>query len=406
MRPKTMSTSLVLLKISITLLWCCTIVGAARASRLPTTKAFSMSQSCSRSTPSRSIIWTKHVKATSAKSEAPQSLGATTAALTSRQRQLLNFFSGGVAGTIASMLTSPLEVVKTQLQSSIASKAARGELAAEAGHPLAVAKAILARDGVRGFYRGMRPTLVGIIPARSAYFYAYQQCKRKLAKWAVPHPSGLLLAEGSVANSIVSGLFAGVAANTLTNPIWMVKTRMQILADGKAGQRVYKSYGEVISTIAKEEGIGGFYKGICASYWGCAEGCVQFVLYEKFKQRLILRQNERRKRMGVKEETDELPPLVYFMAAAVAKGVASIATYPHEVARTRLREQARDGLFQYSGMWQTLGLVAKQEGWKGLYGGMGIHLLKVVPNSAIMFLTYEICNSYLDRFQVVDVTRG
>lgn len=346
------------------------------------------------------------MKATSAKSEAPQSLGETTAALTSRQRQLLNFFSGGVAGTIASMLTSPLEVVKTQLQSSIASKAARGELAAEAGHPLAVAKAILARDGVRGFYRGMRPTLVGIIPARSAYFYAYQQCKRKLAKWAVPHPSGLLLAEGSVANSIVSGLFAGVAANTLTNPIWMVKTRMQILADGKAGQRVYKSYGEVISTIAKEEGIGGFYKGICASYWGCAEGCVQFVLYEKFKQRLILRQNERRKRMGVKEETDELPPLVYFMAAAVAKGVASIATYPHEVARTRLREQARDGLFQYSGMWQTLGLVAKQEGWKGLYGGMGIHLLKVVPNSAIMFLTYEICNSYLDRFQVVDVTRG
>lgn len=73
-----------------------------------------------------------------------------------RQRQVLNFFSGGVAGTIASMLTNPLEVIKTQLQSSIASKAARGELAAEAGHPLAVARTIMERDGVRGFFRGLR----------------------------------------------------------------------------------------------------------------------------------------------------------------------------------------------------------------------------------------------------------
>jgi hypothetical protein len=81
---------------------------------------------------------------------------AATRSLTERQRQVLNFFSGGVAGTIASMLTNPLEVVKTQLQSSIASKAARGELAAEAGHPLAVARTIMERDGVRGFFRGLR----------------------------------------------------------------------------------------------------------------------------------------------------------------------------------------------------------------------------------------------------------
>lgn len=196
-------------------------------------------------------------------------------------------------------------------------------------------------------------------------------------------------------NSILSGLFAGIASNTITNPIWMVKTRMQILADKSAGQRAYKSYAEVISTIAKEEGIRGFYKGIFASYWGCAEGCIQFVLYEQFKTYLLKQQQLHQPKD--KQSNNELPPHVYFMAAAIAKGIASITTYPHEVARTRLREQARDGLFLYSGMWQTLSIIAKQEGWKGLYAGMGIHLLKVVPNSAIMFLTYEICNSYLDR---------
>jgi len=80
--------------------------------------------------------------------------------ITAAQRQVLNFFSGGVAGTIASCLTNPLEVVKTQLQSSIASKAAHGELAADAGHPLAIARTMFERDGVRGFFRGLKPTLV------------------------------------------------------------------------------------------------------------------------------------------------------------------------------------------------------------------------------------------------------
>ena len=53
-------------------------------------------------------------------------------------------------------------------------------------------------------------------------------------------------------------------------------------------------------------------------------------------------------------------------------------------------------------MWSTIGVVAKEEGWKGLYGGMGMHLMKVVPNTAIMFLTYEVVNSWLGRFTVIE----
>jgi solute carrier family 25 protein 33/36 len=67
-----------------------------------------------------------------------------------------------------------------------------------------------------------------------------------------------------------------------------------------------------------------------------------------------------------------------------------------------MREQARAGLFKYKGMWQTLRVIAKEEGRVGLYSGMGIHLLKVVPNSALMFLTYELVNSWLGEFTVVD----
>lgn len=212
---------------------------------------------------------------------------------------------------------------------------------------------------------------------------------------------GPILPEGSVSNALLSGLAAGIAGNTLTNPIWVVKTRMQLLADSSAGQKVYAGYRDAMKTILAEEGVGGFYKGISASYWGCAEGAIQFMIYEQIKTQIFDKMNAQRERDGLKP-TDKLPKLVYFFSAAVAKGTASIITYPHEVARTRMREQARNGVFKYKGMWQTIGAIAKEEGAKGLYGGMGVHLMKVVPNSAIMFLTYEIVNSWLDKFTVVD----
>jgi len=302
---------------------------------------------------------------------------------------LYSLFSGGVAGTVASTITNPLEVVKTQLQSS---NAAKGGMFGSSHHPIQLAKAILERDGFAGFFRGLAPTLIGIIPSRSAYFYAYQRCKKALAPYAP---------EGSIPNALVSGFTAGVVGNTLTNPIWMVRARMQILADEAVGQRAYAGYGDAIGTIFREEGIGGFYKGIQASYWGCTEGAMQFILYEQIKTRLVASQNKKRAAQGLKP-TDQLAKGTYFTAAAAAKLVAAMATYPHEVARTRMREQAREGLFKYTGMWSTLRVIAAEEGAKGLYSGMGVHLLKVVPNSALMFLTYEVVRTWLGEFTILD----
>jgi len=313
--------------------------------------------------------------------------------MTARQMEAFNLFSGGIAGTVASCITNPLEVIKAQLQST---SAATGEFAAIGRDPIALAKSIFARDGVAGFFRGLAPTLVGIIPARSAYFYLYQRSKKAL---------GPYMPEGSPGNALVAGLGAGIAGNTLTNPIWMVRTRMQLLADGAAGQRVYAGYGDAIVTIFREEGMAGFYKGIMASYWGCTEGAIQFIIYEQIKTRLLRTKNEERVALGL-PHTDQLSKRTYFCSAAAAKMVAAVAVYPHEVARTRLREQARDGVFKYSGMWQALSIIGKEEGRSGLYSGMGVHLLKVVPNSALMFLTYEVVRGWLGEFTIVDERRN
>lgn len=302
--------------------------------------------------------------------------------------QYNSLLSGGVAGTVASCFTNPLEVIRTQLQSS---SARTGELASVNGSAVAIGRRIFESYGVRGFFKGLRPTLAGIIPARSIYFFTYEQSKRGLGRVGIP--------EGGVGNALVSGFSAGIASNTVTNPIWMVKTRIQLLADKSLGQRAYTGYGDVVSTIMKEEGIGGFYRGIFASYWGCAEGAIQFIIYEQVKKKILIKQNEKNEALGL-PPTVQHTKLSLFCTAALAKGVAAVCTYPHEVARTRLREQARGGVFRYKGMWQAIGLVAKEEGRSGLYAGMGVHLMKVIPNSAIMFLTYEVVNTWLGEITV------
>ena len=68
-------------------------------------------------------------------------------------------------GAFASAITCPLEVVKTNLQASGASKLGLG--------PMGMARKIVSESGVRGLYRGLSLSMMGIIPTRACYFWAY-----------------------------------------------------------------------------------------------------------------------------------------------------------------------------------------------------------------------------------------
>jgi len=121
---------------------------------------------------------------------------------------------------------------------------------------------------------------------------------------------------------------------------------------------------------------------------------IQFVVYEKLKNRMLIHHNK--ERAALKEKpTTVLPKQYYLIAAGLSKGIASVSTYPHEVARTRMREFARDGVFKYNGMFQTLGVIGREEGMRGLYAGMGTHVARVVPNSALMFCVYETVKEWI-----------
>ena len=118
------------------------------------------------------------------------------------------------------------------------------------------------------------------------------------------------------------------------------------------------------------------------------EGAVHWIIYERLKSRLATYRRER-------EGADAARSSDLFFAAAASKFCAICLTYPHEVVRTRLREQATNGVFKYSGAVQTLMRVYREEGGRALYRGLGMHLLRSVPNAAIMFATFETVGAYL-----------
>ncbi|KAI8913930.1 mitochondrial carrier domain-containing protein [Powellomyces hirtus] len=335
-------------------------------------------------------------------------MSSTSGTATSRERPkpsvLVHFAAGGLGGTVGAAITCPLEVVKTRLQSSMyraseASVTFRNPVHGAWVHMKGVVNllgTIRRQEGIRALWKGLGPNLVGVVPARAIYFATYSQGKHAYTKLNNGQETPIV--------HMFSAATAGIATATCTNPIWLIKTRMQLQSENpdlKTHQR-YKNSFQCLTRVLREEGIRGLYKGLSASFLGLAESTLQFVTYEYLKKTWVERRKAARLEMLTDEEkrnaslaNSPADWLDTFAAAAVAKFGAAIITYPHEVLRTRLRQTPENGVTKYRGLVQSAKLIYAEEGIAALYGGMTAHLMRVVPNAAILFFCYEMVVSAL-----------
>nr|GMD70298.1 nicotinamide adenine dinucleotide transporter 2, mitochondrial isoform X2 [Ipomoea batatas] len=128
--------------------------------------------------------------------------------------------AGASAGAIAATFVCPLDVIKTRLQVHGLPEAARS------GHRGSVIitsfQHIVRTDGFRGLYRGLSPTLVALLPNWAVYFTVYGHLKEILHSHA--DNSGEL----SIGANMIAASGAGAATSIATNPLWVVKTRLQV----------------------------------------------------------------------------------------------------------------------------------------------------------------------------------
>lgn len=289
------------------------------------------------------------------------------------------------AGGLGAFVTAPLDLVKTRLQSTMAlnwkQTAASVPMGARTWHIL---RLVYRSDGVAGLWRGFVPAASAVVPSRGIYFYLYHQnvawLSARVRNQDVVH--------------VGAAFVAGCAVSSILAPVWVVKTRMQVQnqasiigaahlganAAAAAAPPAYTGMLDCMRHIVREEGVRGLFRGMTLSWLGSSEGAIHFLIFERFKA------YARARDPSIDDRT--VPPLAFFVYAAIARLFATTLTYPHEVVRTRVRQ--REAGDDYGrGIVRAFRSVYATEGLRGYYNGMAAHLLRVVPNAAIVFVSFE-----------------
>jgi solute carrier family 25 protein 33/36 len=154
-----------------------------------------------------------------------------------------------------------------------------------------------------------------VLIARAINIYTYSNTKRLLEQ-------NLSERMSLTAITFASAICAGVVTSTATNPIWVVKTRLQ-LDKSVTGARRYKNSLDCLVQIWRGEGLKGFSRGLSASYLGVSESTLQWVMYEHLKR--VFR-TEQKVPITYREKLGQALGAGFF-----AKLVATVITYPHEV---------------------------------------------------------------------------
>ena len=234
----------------------------------------------------------------------------------------------------------------------------------------------------------MAPNFIGSMFAWGLYMFGYNLARNSLTSAVeLPDPPSK---SHSASINFVSAAAAGIISATLTNPIWLIKTRLQLQVTGSAAASAgaaasYTGMLHCARCIVAEEGAAGLFRGLLPGLMLVSHGAVQFMAYEELKS------------MWGGSDANSLNSGHYLLLGATSKVIASVTTYPFQVIRTRLQMQPNAAAAQvYTGVAATTKLVLQHEGVGGFYKGLVPNLIRVVPSSAITLAVYESLSKFFN----------
>ena len=307
-----------------------------------------------------------------------------------RANRFDQMIAGILSGGTATLILHPLDLVKTQFQILTTS---RSEIASK---PLLYTFRYLndtyRRFGLRqGIYQGLSANLAGSTASWGLYFFLYDWSKSFFPK----NSQGNL----SSVNYFAASSAAAAVTVLLTNPLWMVKTRLCMQKPGNPSN--YRGLFDALVRIARDEGIRGLYRGLIPGLFGVSHGSIQFMAYEQLKNWHRLTQNNKiRSQISIASDDKVLnfnPPktVEYLLMSSASKTIAMLVTYPYQVVRSRLQVRAFEGTFSYKGVFDVIRTTAKSEGLWAFYRGIIPSTIRVLPGTCITFLVYEEISSLL-----------
>mmetsp|Transcript_7086 Transcript_7086/g.21548 ORF Transcript_7086/g.21548 Transcript_7086/m.21548 type:complete len:330 (-) Transcript_7086:65-1054(-) len=286
--------------------------------------------------------------------------------------------AGSTGTVLATLLLFPLERVKTLVQ-------------VQPGANLGVRQVlerVLREEGPDGLYKGCGPMLQTVGTSNFLYFLLFEGLKDWLAK-AVGRPDG----EVGPYETLTASAMAGALNMALTEPLWracviaQAQTRATVSSPGGGGSVAIHAPTQVapgaFGTVRRmwlAEGPGALWRGLGSSLWLVCNPVIQFFAYDLLKAARLNRA--------------DISSLEAFVIGAVAKAIATVLTFPLQVAQSRLRNaggaaSGGGGRPELQGMIPCLRAVLQENGVGGLYFGLLPKLVQTVTQAAFMFAIYE-----------------
>ncbi|XP_063285797.1 electrogenic aspartate/glutamate antiporter SLC25A12, mitochondrial [Pelobates fuscus] len=274
------------------------------------------------------------------------------------------FTLGSIAGAVGATAVYPIDLVKTRMQNQRSSFV--GELMYK--NSFDCFKKVLRYEGFFGLYRGLLPQLVGVAPEKAIKLTMNDLIRDKFTQKDGSIP---LLAE------ILAGGCAGGSQVIFTNPLEIVKIRLQVAGEISTGPKVRAL------TVLRELGFFGLYKGAKACFLrDIPFSAIYFPVYAHGKTLLA-------------DENGHIGALQLLTAGAIAGVPAASLVTPADVIKTRLQVAARAGQTTYSGVIDCFRKILREEGARAFWKGAGARVFRSSPQFGVTLVTYELLQRWL-----------
>jgi len=151
----------------------------------------------------------------------------------------------------------------------------------------------------------------------------------------------------------------------------------------------YRGLWDGLSKIVRQEGPLGLFRGTSLALVGVSSGSIQFMIYEKMKSWGFERKRKQYAGAGkvYGAEADKLSNFAYTAMSLSSKLISLSVTYPYQVVRSRIQNNAQAELFPT--IPTTIKRTWAQEGFRGFFRGLGTNLVRVLPGTCVTFVVYE-----------------
>jgi len=270
------------------------------------------------------------------------------------------FTLGSIAGATGATAVYPIDLVKTRMQNQRTGSYI-GELMYR--NSFDCFKKVVRHEGVTGLYRGLVPQLMGVAPEKAIKLTMNDFMRDKFTS---DHGNIPLYGE------MLAGATAGASQVMFTNPLEIVKIRLQVAGEIASGERISAL------TVVRDLGVFGLYKGARACLLrDIPFSAIFFPAYAHLKPMF-------------QDDTGYNSPLSLLTAAAIAGMPAASLVTPADVIKTRLQVVAREGQTSYNGLLDATRKIYAEEGFRAFYKGAVARMCRSSPQFGITLVTYEI----------------